>query len=173
MLKITFVGVEILLLFRLRNLHLLAHFFADDLLRDDLVAKVLLEVFERNSLLLRRLFQIFHRIQVHFLAHLIEPLDDLGIGGDAHVFAFIHQQVLIDEVAQHIFLLLGKFGLGLGAVFLLIFVEQLVGAALVVGAGDDVIVHARHNLFHHGVGGEQRQQYRGDEQKKGYAQLVH
>ena len=72
------------------------------------------------------LFQVFHGVQIHFLAHFVEPLDHFGVGGDAQVFAFFEQQLLVDQVAQNVLVLLGDDLVGIGRVLLLRFLFQLV-----------------------------------------------
>ncbi len=49
-----------------------------------------------------RFLQLFHAVEVHLLAHLVEPLDEFGIGGDAQVFALFEQQLLVDQVAEDV-----------------------------------------------------------------------
>ena len=80
-----------------------ADFLAHYLLRDDLVPHVLLEILKGNALRLGCLFQLFHRFQLHLLAHFVESLDQFGVGRDPKVLAFFEQQLLIDQVAQNVF----------------------------------------------------------------------
>ena len=61
----------------------------------------------------------FHVGQVHLLAHIVEALDDFGIGRDAEILAFIHQELLVDQVAQHIFLALDELLVGGRGILLL------------------------------------------------------
>jgi hypothetical protein len=103
---------------------------------------------------------------VHLLAHLIQPLDHLCVGGDAEILALLHQQVLIDEIAQHVLLVLGETRVGLGAKLLLQLVQQLVTAALEFRAGDDVVVNAGDDLFDHRIGSQRYRQQQSKE--KGY-----
>ena len=71
------------------------------------------------------LLQVFHRFQLHFLAHLVEPLDHFGVGGDAQVLALFEQQLLVDQIAQNVLVLLGNDLVGIGRVLLLRFLFQL------------------------------------------------
>ena len=85
-----------LLLFFLGNGQVRAYFFANHLLRNDLVAQVLLEVLVGEALGRGRFLQIFHGFKFHFLAHLVEPLDEFGVAGDAEVLALFEQKLLIN-----------------------------------------------------------------------------
>ena len=98
----------------------------DHLLGDDLVLQVLLEIFEGDALACGGLFQVLHGFQLHLLAHFVEPLDHFGVGGDAQVFALFEQQLLVDQVAQDVLVLLGDDLVGIGRVLLLRFLFQLV-----------------------------------------------
>ena len=122
-------------------------FLRDHLLRDDLVLHVLLEILEGNTLARSRLFQLFHRFQLHLLAHFVEPFDHLGVGSDTQVLAFFEQQLLVNQVPQNIFVLLGDDLVGVARVLLLRFLFQLLFAAHVLGASYDLIINTGYNLF--------------------------
>ncbi len=85
-----------LLYFFLRHAEVGADFFADHLLGDDLIPHVLLEVLIGDALCRCGLLERFHGLQLHVLAHLVQALDEVGIAGDAEVFTFIEQKLLID-----------------------------------------------------------------------------
>ncbi len=85
-----------LLLFFLGYGEVLAYFFANHLLGNHLVAQVLLEVLVGEALGRGRFFEIFHAFQFHFLAHLVEPLDEFGVAGEAEVLALFEQKLLIN-----------------------------------------------------------------------------
>ncbi len=123
------VGVE-LLDFGLGDLDPRTDLVANHLLGNDLVAHVLLEIFPIHALLLSGLLQVFNRFQVHLLAHFIQALDHVGISGDPQVFPFLHQKGLINQVAQHVFLLGGKHLLGLRPILVFEFILDLGMAAL-------------------------------------------
>jgi hypothetical protein len=103
-----------------------ADFFSDHLLGDDLVAHVLFEVFVRNALGGGGLFQLFHRVQLHVLAHLVQALDQVGIAGDAEVFALFQQELLVDKIAQDVFFPVGVEFVGIGRILLFHVVLELV-----------------------------------------------
>jgi len=90
-----------------------------------LVLHVLFEVFEGDALPLGSLFQGFHVRQVHLLAHVVEALDDFGVGRDAEVLPLIDQELLVDKVAQYVFLALDELQVGGGGILLLQAVEHL------------------------------------------------
>src|SRR5581483_8159010 len=102
LLQFTLVLLVKLLLFLLRRGEVRTHFSANDFLGDDLVAQVLFEILVRDALRLCSLFQVFHGVEVHLLAHFVQPLDKFGIGGDSQVLALFQQQLLVDQVAKHI-----------------------------------------------------------------------
>ena len=76
----------------------------DHLLGDDLVADTVFEIFKRDALLLSGLLQVFHGFQVHLLPNLVHALDHLGFPGNAKLLALLQQQLLINQIAQHILL---------------------------------------------------------------------
>ena len=81
-----------------------ADLLTDHALGQDVVLHVLFEIFERDTLRLRRLLQIFHRVGMHLLAQLVQPLHHLGVGADAQVLRLLQQQLLVDQIAQQVFL---------------------------------------------------------------------
>ncbi len=147
-----------LLQFLLGDVHSGADFFGDDLLRNNLVLQVLLEILKRNALPHGGLFQVFHGFQLHLLTHFIEPLDDFGVGGDAQILALIKQQLLVDKIAENIFVSFRNDLVRVGGILLLRFLFQLIFAAHVFGAGNDLVVYAGYNFLDHCVGGQHRRQ---------------
>ena len=114
------------------------------------------------------LFQVLHRFQFHFLAHFVEPFDHFGIGGDAQVLALFEQQLLVDQIAQNVLVLFGDDLVGIRRVLLLRFLFQLVLAAQVLGARNDLIINAGYNLLDHRVGGQNgRQGGKANQQQPG------
>ena len=107
---------------------------------------------------LGRLFQVFHRVQMHFLAHFVEPLDHFGIGGDAQVLALFEQQLLVDQITQNVLVPLGDDLVGIGRVLLLGLLFQLILAAHVFAAGNNLIINAGYNFLDHRVGRRKRRQ---------------
>ena len=152
----------------------LTHFLPNHTLRDDLVAQVLLEVFIRSSLRLRRLLQILHGFEIHLLAHFVEALDEFGVAGDAKIFAFLQQELLVNQIAQNVALLLGENALGVSRVLLLHILLDLIAAANVFRARDDLIVYAGDNLFDHSIGRPKRgeQQRVSSSQQQGKSGLL-
>ena len=63
-------------------------------------------------------------VEIHVLAHFVEPLDHFGIGGDAQVLALFQQQLLVDQVAENVLVALGDDLVGIGRVLLLRFLLQ-------------------------------------------------
>src|SRR5208282_3259353 len=152
-----------------------AHFLPNHALRDDLVAHGLLEVLIRSSLRLRRFLQVFHGFEVHLLAHFIEALDEFGIAGDAEVFAFLQQELLVNQIAQNVALLLGENAVGVGSVLLLNFLLELIAAADVFRARNDFVVYPGDNLFDHAIGRRKRweQQRAANNQQLGKSGFFH
>jgi hypothetical protein len=94
-------------------------------------------------------FEIFEGVELHVLAHLVELLNQFGVAGDAEVFAFVEQELLVDQIAENVFLALGVDGVGIFGVLLFDFVPKLVFTAVVLGLRNDLIVDAGDNLFHY------------------------
>ena len=151
------------------------HFLPNDALRDDLVAQVLLEVLIRSSLRLCRLLQLFHGFELHLLAHFVEALDEFSVARDAEVFAFLQQELLVNQIAQHVALLLGKSAVGVRRVLLLNLLLELIAAADVFRARDNFVVHPGDDLFDHGIGRRKRweQQRVANSQQQGKSGLLH
>ncbi len=124
-----------------------ADFLADHLLGDDLVALVLLEVFPGDALFDRFFFQVLHGVELHVLAHLVEVFDQLGVAGNAKVFAFVEQELLVDEIAENVFFTLGVELVGILGILLFHFVPKLIFAALKLRLGDDLVVDTGDDLF--------------------------
>src|SRR5882672_4321857 len=85
--------------------HVRTYFLPNDSLRNDLVARLLFELFVGNALRFGGFFQFFHRGEIHLLAHLVEALDEFGVAGDAQVLPLLQQQLLVNQVAQDVALL--------------------------------------------------------------------
>ena len=124
-----------------------ADFFANYLLRNDLVAQVLLEVLPGDALFGSLLLELFQTLKLHVLAHLIEPFDQLGVTADAEILAFFEEELLIDEIAENIFFTFRIDPVGIARVLLLSFFFQLVFAAGELRTGDDLAVDAGDDLF--------------------------
>lgn len=80
--------------------HLVTHY----LLRDHVLLDLLLEVLHRHAGVAHRLVQRVHRVQVVFLANLIQPPDHLRVGVDLQFLAPRQQQLPVDHVAQQVLL---------------------------------------------------------------------
>ena len=93
------------------------------------------------------LLQLLDGADIHLLAYFVQALDQIGIGGDAQLSGLLDQQLLIDQVAQGVFLAL----LDLALRELLLFrVEcNLLPIAAQLGASDDRIVNPRNDLLDH------------------------
>ncbi len=72
-----------------------------------LVALSLLEIFPGDALLYGFFLEVFHGIEFHFLAHLIELLDQFGVASDAEIFALVEKELLVDEIAENVFFAVG------------------------------------------------------------------
>ncbi len=112
------------------ELHLFAHLLAHHLLGNDAVADIGLEVLTRYALVLGRLFQVFHGIQVVLLADFVQPLDQLGVAGNAQFLALGEPELLVDEVAEQVLVARGDLLHG-GAVLARFLVHFLHGAVVV------------------------------------------
>ena len=99
-------------------------------------------------------FQVVHTLQLHVFAHFIEFLDQFSIGRDSQVFAFLEQQLLIDQIAENVLLTFSIRLVGVGGILLLRLLLQLFLAALIFSTGDDLIIHPRNDLLDHSVGGD-------------------
>ena len=135
-------------------------FFADNFAGNDLVFLLLLEVFPRDTLFFRFLLERFEIGELHLFTHLVKLLNQVGIAGDVEIFAFFQEQLLVDEVAKDILLLVGIDLVGAVGILLLGFVAELVLTAGVLGAGDDLVVDAGNDLLDHlsgRKGGQTRQ----------------
>ena len=131
------------------ELNPLAHLLAHHLLGDDAVADVGLEILKRDALLLGGLFQVFHGFQVVLLADLVQPVHQLGFAGDAQFLALGEPELLVDQVAQQIFMRRGNLLHG-GAVLARLGIQFFHGA-VVVRARDDLIVDAGDDVFDRGA----------------------
>src|SRR5271167_2043280 len=81
------------------------------------------------------------------LAHLVEAFDGLRLAGDIEILALGKQQLLIDQVAEQVALLLIE--LLLGPLLLLRLVFEILLGTLEVRPADDLVVHARNNILDH------------------------
>ena len=113
-------------------LDLLAHVSGDHFLGNDVGPQILFEILEGDALSLRGLFHVFHAFEVHALADLIQLFDHGGVAADAIVLAFLQEKLLIDEIAQQIFLPAREFLRGIGGRLLLQLRLHLVAASLQV-----------------------------------------
>jgi hypothetical protein len=115
--KLTFVFFEVLLHVARRHADVPPNLVPHHLLGNDAVADVGLEVLIGDTLLLRSLLQVLHRIEMILLSSR-PALDQLGFAGDPKLLAFGKQELLIDQIAQQIGLfllqLMGRNGLLLG-----------------------------------------------------------
>ena len=75
---------------------------ADDFLHQELAADLVFEVLPIHALLFRVLLQVFDGRQVVLLAHLIQPLDEVGFHVNILVFGLLDHQRLVDQVAQKV-----------------------------------------------------------------------
>ena len=87
-----------------------------------------------------RLFERLHGIEVVLLADVIETTDDFGVGIDVELLAAREQELLIDHVAEQIFLAI--LDLRGGDVALLRLGGDLLLRALIVAVVDDLVVDA-------------------------------
>src|SRR5512142_3160372 len=136
-----------LLHFGWRDLDVAADFLLNDALRNELVLDVVLEIFPVDALLFGLSLELFQVLCSGLLADLVEPLDDVSVDADAEVLAFLDEKLLIDEVAELVFLALGDDLVGIGIAGLLYLVGNLLFGAAQVGARDDRVVDSRDNLF--------------------------
>src|ERR1022692_2102892 len=104
---------------------------------------------------------------------LLQKGKDLGVPGDAEVFAFLQQELLVDQIAQHVALLFGENAVGVGRVLLLNFLLELIAAADVFRVRNDFVVYPGDNLFDHGIGRRKRgeQQRVANNQQQGKSGL--
>src|SRR5262249_18367205 len=129
-------AVEILNFF-LADMDFRPYLAADHLLFHYAGAYLLLEIFERNSLLFRFFLQRVHAGQIHLLAHLVEPLDDLSIASDTQLFAFFEKQLAVNQLAKDFFLPVRPLGLPVVRRLLLQFLLGGLLGPLVVSARND------------------------------------
>src|SRR2546425_11941365 len=72
---------------------------------------------------------------------------EFGVAGDAQILALLDQKLLIDQVAQHVFILFSDNLVGVSRILLLRFLAQLLLAALELRARDDLVVDAGDDLL--------------------------
>ena len=104
------------------------------------------------------------------LADAVELLYDVGLHGDAEIFRALHEESLVNQVAQSILLHLClrscQLLSGATLALLLCFLGCVGQRFLIVHGGDNVIVDARDDILHHGAldgrrCGSQRRRLRG------------
>ncbi len=175
--EVLLVGVVVGELIGVGHVEMAADLVAHHLLADDLIADVLLEVFEGDALLGGGLLEGLHVGQVVLLADVVELADGLGVAGDAELLALGEQELLIDEVAEQV--MDAVVEVGLGEILLASFLQELVFGGLVLGAGDDLVVDAGDGIFDDGAvgrdgggGGQGRNGERGGRLEVGAGRLV-
>src|SRR6266436_6797651 len=147
-----FVALVILGHFLIADGDVRTDFAADHPLRQQSVADVVLEILPIHSLGRNRPLQFFHTREIVLSANGIELLDDFGFYTYAHVFRALHQERLIDQVAQGVFLAIPNVGLQLlGSATILafglgIFFGGLTGF-LVLRTRDDLVVDPGDDLL--------------------------
>ena len=99
------MGIVVALQVGLSDIDLAIDLLPDHLLGDDAITDVLLEVLEGDALRLGGGLEGLHRIEMVLLADLVKLLDHLGFAGDAKLLALGEQQLLVDQVAEQVFLL--------------------------------------------------------------------
>src|SRR5208283_5199213 len=93
---------------------------------------------------------------------------------DTELFSLLQEQLLVNQVAQHILLLVGKCTVRIARPLLLDFLLQLVAAAHIFGTRDDLVVYPHNDFFHHCIGGQQcRKQHRESYRHKWNSYLFH
>ncbi len=141
------LGVRVIVgeLIGVGHVEMAADLIAHHLLADDLIADVLLEVFEGDALLSGGLLEGLHGGEVVFLANVVELANGFGVAGDAELLALGEQKLLVDEIAEEITDAVVE--VGLGEIVLASLLEELLFGRLVLGAGDDLVVDARNGVF--------------------------
>src|ERR1700722_2756713 len=147
------VSVVKFLFFILIHGQFLAHFLPNHPLCDDLVAHVLLELFVGSSLRLCRLLELFHGFKFHFLAHFIQTFYQFRITRNPQVFALLQKKLLVNQIAQHVTLLVGKILLRIRRILLLNFLPQLITAPYILRTRHNFIVDSSNDLLDHDIGG--------------------
>ncbi len=128
--KFGFVLVVIFFDFVVADGDVRADLAADHALGQDAVADIIFEVLPVEPLGGDSLFEFFHAGQIILNADLVELLDDVGLDADAHVFAALDQQGLVDKVAQSIFLAVFDGNLQLfGGAMSLAFLLGIIGSS--------------------------------------------
>jgi len=91
---------------------------------------------------------------VHLLTQVVEPLYQLGVGADAQVRGLLQEQLLVNQIAQQVLLVLLGLRFGGSGVWLLVgLVVQLLARFAQISPGHDAVVDARDYLFHNRVAG--------------------
>src|SRR6266481_5947258 len=127
-------------------------FAADHPLRQQRTANVVLEILPVEPLRGHRLFQLFHALDFILCANGIEPLDQYRLDAHSHVLCALHQQRLVDQLAQRSLLPVTdvRFQLFRGALALAILPCIFLGAIerlFIFRARDDLVVDARNYFF--------------------------
>ena len=81
-----------------------ADFLADDFLGEDALADVVFEVFPVEAVAGDSLFEIFHAGELILNTDGIKALDDVGLDAEAHVFAALDEEGLVDQIFERVFL---------------------------------------------------------------------
>ena len=93
---------------------------------------------------------------------------------DPQILALLQQQLLVDQVAQDILLLIGENAVRITRVLLLNLLLELVAAAHVLRTRDDAVVDAGNDLLDDGVRGEDYGKQGGECcQQKGQSGSIH
>ncbi len=136
-----------------RDIEVASDLVAHHLLRDDLVADVLLEILVADALLPGGLFERLHVWEIGALADLIQLPDHLGIAVDPEFLPLGQQDLLVDHVAQKGVLFVGELG-GTPVVLLALLHKSLLGA-FKFSTRDDLVVYPRNHVLNDGsVGGD-------------------
>src|SRR5262249_51673164 len=97
-------------------------------------------------------FELLHGVDLVLDANLVEPLDHVRLNTDTHVLSALHQERLIDQVAQRVLLAFvnGGFELFRSALALALLASIVFGcktSAVIFRTSNDFIVYARDDLF--------------------------
>ena len=142
----------------LRHLDVAPNLVADHLLGDDAVADVLLEVLVGDTLAGCSFLQVFHRIEVVLLANVIEAPHQLGLTCNVQVLALGEQQLLVDQIAQQIALVVLE--LLFRPALLPRLLVQLARGAVVVRGTDDLVIDLGHPFLNHAAPERRRLRFR-------------
>ena len=96
--------VVVLLHFVVADDDALAHFAMNHFLREQAVANLRFVFFPGEALAFDGFFKLIEARKIVLFANVVEVLDHVGFDADAFVFAALNQELLVDHVAQQIFL---------------------------------------------------------------------